>query len=113
MSWLRKHKLLLGLTLFFLLIQYKLWFAKGGLLEVKALKEKVAVEEQKVAADKKRNQALFKQVHNIKADKEAVEAHARTDLGMVRPGEEYLQIIDQSQLTSPESNEVADESSFE
>jgi cell division protein FtsB len=113
MSWLRKHKILLGLILFFLLIQYKLWFANGGLLEVKALKDKVSIEKQKVAVDKKRNKVLLGQVHNIKADKEAVEAHARTDLGMVKPGEEYLQVIDQSQLRSAESSEVVDENSPE
>lgn len=113
MNWLRRHKLLLGLVLFFVLIQYKLWFANGGVFQVKALKDRVSVEQEKIAVAEKRNKALLGQVHKIKAGKEVVEAHARTDLGMIKPGEEYLQIIDQSQLTSPESNEVVDENSSE
>ena len=112
LTWLRKHKLLLGLIIVCVFLQYKLWFARGGLLEAHRLKEKVSKEQAIVEQKQKRNQELMNQVNAIKTNKSVVEAHARSDLGMVKPGEEYLQVIDGAELSDNEDNEGVNENSI-
>jgi cell division protein FtsB len=84
------------LTLFLLLgwLQYRLWVGEGSLAEVHALKADIVRQTQELAALRARNQALAAEVANLKAGNEALEEHARADLGMIKPGEVFLQVIE-------------------
>jgi cell division protein FtsB len=84
----------LGLLLLVLLIglQLKLWVGDGGMREVRALHGHVAEQRQQNEQLKRRNQALAADVDDLKHGDQAVEARARSDLGLIRPGEVYYQV---------------------
>ncbi|MDE2155418.1 MAG: cell division protein FtsB [Xanthomonadaceae bacterium] len=87
----------IALVLLLLLIglQMKLWSGNGGMHEVDALR--VSVKKQADENDRlvKRNQALSADVLDLKHGEQAVEARARTELGLIKPGETFYQVVDQ------------------
>lgn len=62
--------------------------------DVWALDEAIAAQAEKNAHLKERNQTLFAEVDDLKQGLEAVEERARYDLGMVKKGETFYQIVD-------------------
>ncbi len=82
-------------------LQVKLWAGSGGRSEVDALKLSVAQQEAENAALLLRNGALAAEVEDLKSGTAAVEERARTELGMIQPGETYYRIIDE-QSAPPE-----------
>lgn len=88
-------KLISGVLLFLLLlIQYPLWFGKGGLLRVKELEGQL--KEQATINDslRLRNQQLQGDVGSLADGVEAIEERARQDFGMVKEGETLIQLVD-------------------
>ncbi len=83
-----------------LLVQYPLWFGKGGWLKVWDLDRQV--EEQKHINQKTqtRNAVLDAEVRDLKQGTEAVEERARSELGMVKRDEVFFQIVDDHLLLS-------------
>lgn len=75
------------------LIQYPLWFGRGGKLHVKALEQQVQEVNDKNIELMERNVKLASEVQDLKAGKEAVEERARFDLGMIKPDEIFVQIL--------------------
>ncbi len=85
---LNKNRLLIAVILSVIaVLQYKLWFAEGGVPEVLTLTQKVDKTKQKTSALKQRNAALEAEVTDLKHGDNAVEEHARNDLGMTKKGE--------------------------
>lgn len=82
------------LSVLFVLLQYKLWFSSDGFRQYTYLKEKVIEATDQNAELQKRNNQAMAEVNNLKRGEDAVEEHARNDLGLVRPGETFYQIID-------------------
>ena len=76
-----------------LLLQYPLWFGKGGWLKVWDSDRQV--EEQKHINQKiqARNAALDAEVRDLKQGTEAIEERARSELGMVKRNEVFFQIV--------------------
>jgi cell division protein FtsB len=87
-----------ALVLLLLLIglQFKLWSDHGGMSEVTGLR--AAVKKQSDENDKltQRNQALAADVNDLKHGEEAVEARARAELGLIKPGETFYQVVPKS-----------------
>ena len=92
MKPLRVLLLLLALLLAFL--QYKLWLGSGGPTEVAALRTQVAKQEAENLQLQQRNEALKAEVENLKSGEAAVEERARSELGMVKPGEVFYRVIE-------------------
>jgi cell division protein FtsB len=88
-------KLLMPLLLLLLLVlfQYQLWFGTGNLRDASALQHQVEVQKQENAGLSKRNQTLAAEVKDLKQGQAAVEERARTDLGMIKKGETFYQIV--------------------
>lgn len=88
-----RHVSLVLLTLL-LLLQYPLWFGKGGVLRVHELQDQV--DEQRKVNDslRLRNRQLEGDVRSLKEGVEAIEERARYDFGMIREGEVFIQLID-------------------
>jgi len=86
--------LLLLLALLLGLLQYKLWFGNGGQREVEALRARVAGQEAENLKLQQRNEALKAEVENLKSGEAAVEERARSELGMVKPGETFYRVIE-------------------
>ncbi|MEO8460727.1 MAG: cell division protein FtsB [Dokdonella sp.] len=75
-------------------LQVKLWTGQGGMRDVSTLRDRV--EQQKADNEKlkARNEALAADVHDLKNGDEAVEERARSELGLVKPGEIFYQVVD-------------------
>ena len=74
-------------------LTYRLWLADNGYQEVRRLKQDIAVQTGEVEARQKRNRALAADVKDLKEGVDAVEERARTELGMTREGETFVQIL--------------------
>ncbi len=82
--------ILLGMLVF---LQYRLWFQPGGVIEMVQLKKQLAVEQVKNEQLKKRNQLVLLQVQHLQKNQDAVELRARQELGMVKKGETFYQVV--------------------
>lgn len=81
--------------LFLLVLQYQLWFGNGGLLRAWQLEERVAQQRAENAKLDERNKALEAEVRDLKQGIEAIEERARTDIGMIKKGETFFQVVDE------------------
>ena len=82
--------MLVGLLLF---LQYRLWFESGGIVDMMRLKKQLAVQTQENNKLKKRNDMLAQQVERLQNSQDTVEARARSELGMVKKGEKFYQVV--------------------
>ena len=78
------------------LIQYPLWLGKGGWLRVWDMQRQVDVAHAKVQELKERNTKLASEVNDLKEGTDAVEERASFELGMLKKGEVFIQVLDQS-----------------
>ena len=76
-------------------VQVELWFGKGGVPRVVSLRTQVEAQQKLNAQAQARNERLAAEVRDLQEGLEMVEEKARTELGMVKPDEIYVQ------LTSP------------
>lgn len=74
------------------LVHAELWFGKGGVPRVMELQARLA--EQKVSNEvaRTRNAQLDAEVRDLREGLEMVEEKARSDLGMVKPDEIFVQV---------------------
>lgn len=80
-----------------LLLQIRLWVGEGGMSEAWQLRKAVEVQRQENQRLSMRNKALDAEVQDLKQGMNAVEERARSELGMIREGETFYQIIDSQQ----------------
>ena len=92
--------ILVGLLL---LLQYPLWLGKGGWLRVWGTQQHLSRQQQINAALATRNAAMDAEVQDLKLGQGAIEARARTELGMVRQDEVFFQILDAPPPAAPDS----------
>jgi len=85
--------LLIVLVLLTAIIQYPLWWGKGGWLRVHELQRQLASQSETNDALVARNNALAAEVQDLKSGTQAVEERARGELGMVKKGEIYVQLL--------------------
>jgi len=93
--------LLLCLILLTALIQYPLWWGKGGWLDVRELEEKIAAQQAVNQALMARNAALQAEVQDLRSGTQAIEERARTEMGMIREGEVFVQILAPNEAEPP------------
>ncbi|MDH5357086.1 MAG: cell division protein FtsB [Gammaproteobacteria bacterium] len=82
------------LTVLLLLLQYRLWFSHDGLPSVLHIHRDVEIQRQDNAILEERNQVLAAEVQDLKSGLEALEERARSELGMIKQGETFFQIIE-------------------
>lgn len=75
-------------------LQLKLWAGSGGMHEVQTLRQSVKKQNDDNDRLRQRNQALAADVSDLKHGEQAVEARARAELGLVKPGETFYQVVD-------------------
>ncbi len=89
------HRVLLGiLLLLFVLLQYAIWGGKNSVLDLIALNSTLTELAEQNVTLRKRNDRLHAEVIDIKSRLSAIEARARSELGLVKPGETFFQIIE-------------------
>ena len=85
--------LLVSLIGVVLALQGQLWFADQGFRKTRDLRAAVAAQRAQNQGLRERNAALEAEVLNLKSSSEAAEERARTDLGMIGPGETFYQVV--------------------
>ena len=75
-------------------LQYRLWFGAGGHGEVSALRHQVTQQARDNTGLKQRNDALAAEVEDLKSGEAAVEDRARSELGMIKPGETFYRVVE-------------------
>jgi cell division protein FtsB len=88
-------RLLIGiLALLFVLLQYRLWVGEGSLAEVNNLRHEIENQRSELERLRARNRALQAEVDDLREGMEAIEERARNELGMVKPGEIFYQVVE-------------------
>jgi cell division protein FtsB len=89
-------KILAGLLgALILLIQVPLWLGKGGWLRVAEVDRQVSAQRDRNGQLEARNTALEAEVRDLKQGLEAIEERARYELGMIKPGEVFFQVVEE------------------
>jgi cell division protein FtsB len=83
------------------LIQYPLWFGKGGWLRAWDVDRQVSAQKAKNDRLESRNAHLAAEVRDLKTGTEAIEERAREELGLVRPDETFYQYRDPAPAALP------------
>ncbi len=77
------------------LLQYALWFGTGGILNLVRLKREIAAQQTQNASMQTGNRALAAKVLDLRQGLASVQDLARSQLGMVKKGETFYQVIQQ------------------
>ena len=89
----KASKALLGLAIFLIAgFQYLRWFGEGDYRDHAALTEKIQQQIELNTELKERNRVLAAEVYDLKNGVEAIEEHARLDLGLIKPHETFVQM---------------------
>ncbi|MGF1548872.1 MAG: cell division protein FtsB [Thiotrichales bacterium] len=100
-------KLLIAILVALLLaLQYRLWLGEGSFSEVAKLRQSVTEQERENDQLKARNQALEAEVQDLTRGLAAIEERARSELGMIKKGETFFQVIEP--VASPLEHSPAD-----
>ena len=93
---------LLALFLLLLLVwlQYKVWLQDGGIPEVIQLQDEVESVKNEVDILQERNSSLNAEVKDLKKGFDAIEERARSEMGMIKKGETYYQVIEPKDVYS-------------
>ncbi len=87
--------LLVALLCILLYLQYRLWIAEGSLAEQQRLELQV-VEQTAINTElRERNAILEREVLELQSGNGGVEQRAREQLGLVRDGETFYQVVEQ------------------
>lgn len=79
-------------ALLLVLVQAELWFGRGGVPHVMAMRAELAQQQAANAAARQQNERLSAEVTDLKEGLEMVEEKARKDLGMVKPDEVLVMV---------------------
>ena len=84
-----------SLILFVLILlwQYPLWLGKGSWIKVWEVDRQLEAQKQINQQTKLRNNVLDAEVRDLKQGTEAIEERARNDLGMIKSGEVFFQVV--------------------
>jgi cell division protein FtsB len=75
-------------------LQYRLWVGAGSEREVATLRAQVDRQTRDNAGLRQRNDALAAEVEDLKTGEAAVEERARSELGMIKPGETFYRVVE-------------------
>jgi len=74
-------------------LQWRLWFGEGSLAEVDSLRRQLATQRTELDRLQERNATLQAEVDDLKEGLAAIEGRARSELGLIRQGETYYQLL--------------------
>ena len=89
-------KILMSILLLLLLatLQYQLWFGKGSFEEIEHLNQLIEAQHEENKRLLDRNEHLAVEVLDLKQGVSAIEEGARKELGMIKNGEIFIQVIE-------------------
>lgn len=95
------------LLLLLLALQFKLWFGEGGVSDISALGDRVEAQEAENALLQTRNDELRAEVEDLQNRLEAVEERARNELGLIREGEDFYQVVPEQDASPSDDRDGA------
>ena len=101
--------LLFTLLLLLGVLQYRLWFAEGSLAEQHRLQIQIEEKTRINSELQARNAVLEREVMELQSGNKGVEQRAREQLGLVREGETFYQIVESPEPAGAASPEPAAE----
>lgn len=84
--------ILVAAILIIAVFQYRFWFGEGGYFPHQALVQNIQQQIETNEELKERNRILAAEVYDLKNGVEAIEEHARLDLGLIKPHETFVQM---------------------
>jgi len=75
-------------------LQYSLWFGKGGWMRVWDVDRQLQAQRESNRGLKLRNAAMEAEVRDLKQGLDAVEERARSELGLTRQDEIFIQVLE-------------------
>lgn len=84
--------ILIAAILIIAVFQYRFWFGEGGYFPHQALVQNIQQQIETNEELKERNRILAAEVYDLKNGVEAIEEHARLDLGLIKPHETFVQM---------------------
>ncbi len=76
------------------LLQYRLWFCDSNIPELRQYQQQIDALKQKASQLRARNKVLEMEIVKLKSGLDGVEEYARKDLGMIKQGETFFQVIE-------------------
>ncbi len=86
------------LLLLLLALQGQLWLGEGGVQTWLHHRDQRLATERAIALREARNQALQAEIDDLTHGNLTVEEIARENLGYIRPGEQFIRVVDASEL---------------
>ena len=80
------------LIVLLLVVQGQLWFGRGSVGEVRQMQHKLDAQKAQNLQAQQANERLAAEVRDLQEGLDMVEEKARSELGMVKPNEIYVQI---------------------
>jgi cell division protein FtsB len=85
---------ILFLVTVFIFLQYQLWINRDGVRKLVHLSDRIEDQTEKNQQLYERNEVLAAEVEDLKSGFDAIEERARMELGMIREGETFFQVIE-------------------
>jgi cell division protein FtsB len=86
--------MLLILLMLFAGLQYRLWWGEGSFAHIASLKRDIHDQRERNQALFQRNQTLVREVISLRNSTDAIEEAARSELGLIKPGETFYMVIE-------------------
>lgn len=77
-------------------LQFRLWVGEGSLAETAALEERVGKAGNENLIKSNRNRILRAEIIELKNGLDSIEERARSELGMIKTGETFYLLVDES-----------------
>ncbi len=88
-------KILIALMLLIIgSLQYRLWYGDGSVEQNKLYQQRLDALELQLDEKKRRNQALYAEVLELREGDDAIEERARYELGLIKENETFFQVIE-------------------
>ena len=98
---------ILALLVLLFALQSKLWLGEGGWTRARELQATVGEQRAENARLQQRNDALSAEVEDLKSGESAVEERARSELGMIKPGETFYRVVEPHSTPAPADRAAA------
>ncbi|GAA5159611.1 cell division protein FtsB [Viridibacterium curvum] len=95
---------LIILAALLILLQYPLWFGKGGWWHMQKAQTEVQSLREHNETLEKRNANMAADVKDLKSGYDAIEERARFELGLVKPGEVFIQTPESPVAPAPDKD---------
>ncbi|MXP67763.1 cell division protein FtsB [Pantoea sp. Aalb] len=87
------EKLVLLLLILLGWFQYSFWLGENGIYDYKRINENIILQQEYNSKIKKVNSQLIIEIEDLNCNLDAIEERARSELGMIKPGETFYRFI--------------------